>query len=276
MQRIAHNRRNPKKNPYLIQSNTARSAVPLNYIARFARAFNISEAALIWGSEAERERYQGALFCQIIQDSLHDDEMKDCVKTALYEYIPYAIWDYFETHGETYKILGGYPMEMARKNSFMEAIARLYLRLLNIDLSYAFYYDTNTDIVEVNINTFFYFIMWQPDTYKLNKRIKDAVHIHLQPLLKDLLSDDMMPYDPKTNYFSDVARYVDIEFQRELGVEQWDHLGDRYWDTESRAGNFVEADLEKIRSLFVNQLKAEGVPDVTILENKWCPTVCLL
>jgi hypothetical protein len=311
---IAHNRRGAKRNPYLIPTNTNRSDFPLDYVKEIASAFKISAAEYLWGSEKERELYRGALFATIITDALKDDEAKDVVKKALYEYIPYALWCYFIEREESYKYYGFYPKELIPDGScghpFELAVARLYKRLLNINLSYtcvddehnrhldndlpevfvygedeehldinlsdAYVDDKDTNIKEININDFFYAITGRNDTYKLNRRIRNAVRDYLLPLLEEEVAPERMPYDPVNNFCHDNDWLVKVQFEHDLGVDHFDHQNEKLSEIDKRAASFARADAAKIRVLCQCQQENEGVPDVSILENRWCPAICLL
>lgn len=186
---ILHNRKDPKKNPYLIPDTQISS------IMESLKFESIKE--LLFGTDKEIESYAYDLFCALITDTIkldksdklivkkiygkkYDYDISNRLESVLTDYVPYALKS---IHNENQLFADfafqGKFSEIADRNTDDirdEAIKRLYE---NEEVKYPF-----IDLLKNNVTQ-------RDAVVKLDKAFLDFVMMHLLPLLISETSDDM-------------------------------------------------------------------------------------
>lgn len=187
---ILHNRKDPKKNPYLI---------PNGQISPIMNSLNFkSKKELLFGTDEEIKSYAYSLFHALIIDTLEmdkDDKLKaikkygkkydydifDKLESTLIDYVPYALKTFY-VENRANQELADYmiPYEilvLVNEGTHITeyAVERLYTQTYS-----SFFF----------INSFIDNIVKRDTVVRLDKAFLDFVIVHLLPLLIDQMYDD--------------------------------------------------------------------------------------
>lgn len=267
---ICHNRRNPKKNRYLI---------PESQIAPLMTAFNFNSAKdMFFGNDNEIEAYSFELFRNMILDTLRikiDDlpekykETKknsiSIINTALTDYVPFAIRRlYVRHHIEEDPFIRDFfdeeLIELCRNEE--EIISTSILHIYNKeDIFYSF---------DDTLKSFFSEIQ---TTVKLDKKISDFVDHELSKML--------IINDSERNIYSLGNRiyttlYIAIEdtihFENTSYYQSREHHSDEYNYHSDIAGCILVAYLNLAKEF--NKIQKDNFP-IILNPPKWNVEICL-
>ncbi len=202
---ILHNRKNPKKNPYLI---------PDTQILSIMNSLNFkSSKELLFGTDEEIESYAYSLFRALIIDTIEMDENDKLkaikkygkkydydifhkLESVLTDYVPYAVMCIYVENQEfsdfvlPKKFLGIIDRGMYIRD---EAIERLYK---SEEIKFSF------------TNLFVDHIIKRDTVVRLDKTFLDFVIMHLLPLLIGITSDDDM-YSLGNRVYKELTGLID-------------------------------------------------------------------
>ena len=203
---ILHNRKDTKKNPYLI---------PDTHISAIMKSLDFnSSKELLFGTDEEIELYSYTLFHALISDTLEMDEYNKSkaekkygktfihkLESVLADYVPYALISIYAENQEISDIL--FPTKILKiidKGLIIrdEAIKRLYA---NEEIKYGF------------LKIFADIIIAKDTVVRLDKSFLDFTVIHLLPLLINVTSDN------DKYSLGNRAYYMLTEL-----INEWEHL----------------------------------------------------
>ena len=268
---IVHNRRNDKKNKYLIPDGT-RNAYQSGNVTPFIEIISLalrfeSPIELIIGNNTERKEYAGYLFKQIILDALEEEKLSVSIEALLDDYIPYAQKHFFLE-------------AMSRDGILSEAINEKYYtdieeyfverenaiaRLFNI------HKDEFLNLLEGIFDT-------QKDTIKLDKRLSTFMSSVLIPNMSNNQNSYYLSVSAK-KMLDEIQQLWKSAVERELLLDTVYRCSGHYEDDADNSSiieAIIDADINYIDSLANIQLQAEGTPDITLFINRWNPDMCLI
>lgn len=266
---IIHNRRDPKKNKYLIPAETSRSENPKNYVFQITSnlKFNSSNE-LLWGNGREIMAYSGELFYTLINDAIACEPKKvvDEIYNVLTDYIPFALSKFYcdlseEFPSESADLIGKkyYSDEEKFNSEKQNAIVRIYQK---IDASFI---DKITD-----------FLYKRENTLKLDKAFSSFVTTELLPLMQNELDENSLGVEVKNILSQNYQRFFEL-FNHELqsspealGYHENDHL---HYEREI-IGERLQAVDEYVKSLSLIQEKHEKPIHLKSIKSNWEKEMC--
>jgi len=268
---IAHNRRHPKKNLYLLPERALWPESHGEGISQIAKhlGFN-SDNELIWGNYYEQQAYSGELFKALLADSLVSDDqtIANEVYAILEEYIPFGQSRFYADFCANYR--GEIPIEYLIKETdrteylsdydFYKntAIARLYGKI-QCEFAAAF-------------NSFH---SAKSDTLKLDKALGQFFKTEVLPLIRSTITDDSIGTDVKTIMLRNQERVSKIENQSlRWYPELWGHEPEAELWRQNIAIPVFKAAQEYVCALA--QIQKENEPPVHPLHKEWQPEMSLL
>lgn len=267
MSAFANNRRDEKKNKYLIPANTTRSGEPKNYISTLVSNLEFDSANdLLWGNPKEIKAYAGKLFACIVNDAFDDEDKKTVaeIERVLQDYIPYAIDKYYlgidfqiwDTSRE--KII--YPADDSMKKSKQEAVCRLYQQISGP------FYDILKD-----------FLYKRENTLKLDKAFSIFLKEEMLPLIKGSVLDVSVGNEvnkilfQENDYIVLLAEQAIAEFE---GLESGEERGHMRPNRELMEDIFATK-RKYVEALCSVQKKHENPINLQLMESAWKEGMCM-
>jgi len=273
MSAIIHNRRNPKRNKYLIPGGTRNTFVSfndtpiINMICTNLKYDSVH--LLITGNSIELDEYIQYLFQVLIIDALdcESTSAKKVLEDLLSDYLPYALCSsYFEAlndHGDVIDVLfreEHIPSDTDSEYSLKRAIDRLY---------HSIEYQFPVMFVELFIDI--------PNTLKLDKRLSTFVRNRVipelescryrNPFIKNAKEQLRMGYDEAVHMFT-YSIYTSPENDHY-------HQGDLYYYKDDLPIWF-DAFLDYTEKLSELQIQEEQDHFIREANNVWKPSSCLI
>ncbi|MDL2288555.1 hypothetical protein LJC32_04150 [Oscillospiraceae bacterium OttesenSCG-928-F05] len=267
---IANNRRDEKKNKYLIPAETSRSAEKKNYVQTISANLQFdSTQSFLWGNSNEIEAYSGKLFEFLIVEALEskDETISARINIVLLDYIPFAIADFY------FSICEQYPNEATMlidpkyfadaedcKNLQLESIARLYQRVQ---------YDFISALSD--------FLNQRENTLKLDKTFSIFIKEKLLPVIEAALSDNFLSAEAITTMQRNHERLIEVfNAELKLSPETVGYHENEYANRERQiVPDLAAASREYVENLARIQQEHDEPFDLTILQNRWKPEMCL-
>ena len=270
---IINNRRDEKKNKYLIPDGTKGTSISDNttpFVEIIATNLSYSSVnELLIGTHEEYKSYAGMLFYHMIEDAIHDESEStaNTIKDLLSDFIPFAKADAFlDSQDENGDITS---LAVPKNESFdiedyidikKKAVAR--------------YFNLVENEFELLYSNFF---VERPNTIKLNQRLSEFVTSKLLPLMKRNRRYNGLIVNAREIYANHIQRQVDfLKYTLKTTPERSDYheYDEAYW-TYDVMDEWSKAEADYIARLEEIQKEAEGEPDVFILENNWKSDMCL-
>lgn len=266
---IIHNRKHPKKNPYLIPSDTARSTYPKDYVGTIAWNLRIkNENELLSGSRAEVEAYGGALFYTLILETLEtDDDTANRIASVLMDYIPFSVANFYIEEEERSSM----PIDSLIDPKFIVTMEEFFYER-NMAVAHL-YSKIEFEFCELIYNLF----NEQANTYKLPKRLEKMVKEQLLPLIESTVQ--------KRSFGNEAYRILKHSFERmeelfnyELGLSPETigyHENERDYTERHIICDLAKLDAEHVDGLIRIQQEIEGQPNLDLLKDKWSSDMCI-
>lgn len=267
---IAHNRRNERKNKYLIPAETSRSSERKNYIPIITNNLEFdSVQEFLWGNVDEIKAYSGALFYWLIIDALEyeNENIQSDIYELLMDYIPFAkakfSMDFYFEHGDTARILIN-EKYLISENDYFEiqsfAIGRLYSQI-----EYCF--------TQSLIN----FLYKRENTLKLDKALSSFVKDSLLPLCKSDLILNPIGQEAIGLLYKSYNQYIN-NFNYELALSPEAagyHENDLDYLTRQTIGEVLTENLKHVDKLLEIQEKHDEEHYELIIKNNWEVGMCI-
>lgn len=268
---IAHNRRNSKKNKYLIPGETKRSKEAKNYVSTMASRLKFdSPQYFLWGNEKEIYAYAGSFFELLIRETLDNEDKNKTTATQIYhvltDYIPFAMASFYVDVSDDFAVAQflidtKYKVKIAdwdyQKNM---AIVRLYQKI---------------DFVYIQrLENFLYKLT---STQKLDKKLSDFVSIELLPILQESVPSYSIGNEAKGIMERHYKRMLEL-FDKDLMTSpeaRYYHEDDTTHFEEKIVSDLVKAGSQYVDNLAKIQAKNEETIDMTKTINRWKPELCL-
>lgn len=260
---IIHNRRNEKKNKYLIPNGVKGTYISENttpFIDVIAKnlKFN-STVEMLRGSYEELESYAGHFFFQLVKEALvdEDEETKEILTGILSDYIPYAIaFTYnklLDKHGQIASfVFNENFLSYIDEYDILEtqAIARVYINM--------------NDEFESLLDEFF---TNQPDTLKLNRRLSTFMTEKVMPTMEKTRHKAACIDDVKQRFLSTCEKsiyYFNYELMLSPEAIGYHENDESYYEREYM-DVWLKAEHDYISRLESAQKEIEGPPNTDIL-----------
>lgn len=269
---IIHNRRHPKKNKYLIPTETSRSKSPKDYVEIIAWNLNIMyENELLSGSSNEIEAYGGALFYTLISETLEisstaNNDTVDRIINTLMDYVPFAIGNFYIEEKDKHSDI----IDFLIDEKFTISIEEF---MLVIDMAIARLYSK----IEIEFCMLIYNLFAEKaNTYKLPKRLEAMVKEQLIPLIESTVSELSLGKEAYRLLKHNFDRGVEL-FNYELGLSPETigyHENERDYAERQIICDLVKLDAEHANELARIQREMEDKPNLDLLRDKWSPDMC--
>ena len=270
---IANNRRDNKKNKYLIPNGVKGTYISENttpFVDTIALNLSYTSTAdLLIGTYDELEAYSGNLFLQLIKDALSDESVLIVteINDLLSDYLPYAKASIYFNLSEQYGDITSYAIDKRFRFDIEEyvelqqyAIARLYEQI-------------RTDFQ----SKFTEFFNDQPNTLKLNNRLSNFVMSKLLPLIKSYRRNSDLINTAReilSKSYDKLVYYMNYELKLSPETIGY-HESDISYYERNTIYDWINAEYDFFCNLEEIQKNAEGEPDIKSLENTWDSELCL-
>lgn len=270
MSAIINNRRNPKKNKYLIPAKSRKKQDKADYISEISSNLEFaSRQALLWGNITEIEAYSGRLFYCLLIDALEceREEIKDQIYKVLADYIPFALHKfYFDLqleNSDLVKFLIDTKYHINEDDFFYmrdRAIRRIYQRLSMFHLG----------IIGKFLNTL-------ENTIRLDKAFSVFVKTKLLPAMQNALPVPSLGKEAEEIMYRNHKRLCELfNYELQLSPEAMGyHENDSDYYDRQIIYSLVKAGSQYVGNLADIQENVEEHISDTLLQNKWKPEMCI-